>query len=1008
VSTGQVRLWDAATGAIVGTLAEEHSALAWASDRPVLATGTKDRVVCVWNRFGARQAVLGRHDEEVLALAWSPDGVLLASSSHDKTVRLWRPYARGQPIVLSGHGNSVVSLAWSPDGRLLATGSTDQTVRLWHRGATGSPMVLEGHSTDVRRLAWSPDGTVLASGSGDGAVHLWRLDTLGRPVVLKGHGDWITGLVWSLDGRMLASSSREGTVRLWRSNRRRAPTYKPLELLDGPRGEVCLAWAPDGTLLASAGHDGVVRLWRTHGDEQPVVLEGHTAEVSSLAWSPDGAMLVSGAYDGAARLWAAERADARRTPMRHTAPVTAVALSPDGAVFASASEDRTVRLWDTASGRCHEAKEVPQVPRRLAWSADGKRLAETGSTWPSASSSDDTEYPVRVWTRDGEACTTMRGHCGEVYAVSWTRAGETLAIGGVDRSIALFDLSFQSPERLGLMLRPRHRGWVVSLAWSPAGEQLASGDNEGGLRLWDAGAAFQGRFPLLAAMHAHDGWVPNLAWSPDGGLLASAGLEDRLLRIWQVHGDELVMQAELPHALDNKNAPTGSPITITFEPGKGRTAEGYVPITSSDPLGRGGPRMAWSPDGSILAVGSWQSMIRLWRRGGAAGPVILEGHAGQIGALAWSPDGRLLASGGSDGVVRLWDVEHGKVQATALCLGYVMALKFSTDGRTLRAVDDGSATGNRPLPYVFELAGLRGGQAITATSTATPHRQVRSSTTPLDEALRQAGLQPLMLPGGGFLLPPPPRRPDEAAVQARTADDSETVFLTALPKPSVSKEEAVLRNLLRVSFEADYIKAILPESGDLRLACVLPSELVTAEVAAGVVSGLFELGGCAAGKLANAGVWRRRLRACRKAQDSRIKLDPAINGEAVRSLAEQARLKVTKRRDGSLVIRSWLPGADLDLLVRSTRRAVSLILSLDRLFAPYPPADPGGVSLRRLLRLSSQASVAKVGLDSGGGFALLYQVPAVLPLLLERVQEQFERMLAYIAEEALVSSTWGA
>ena len=38
----------------------------------------------------------------------------------------------------------------------------------------------------------------------------------------------------------------------------------------------------------------------------------------------------------------------------------------------------------------------------------------------------------------------------------------------------------------------------------------------------------------------------------------------------------------------------------------------------------------------------------------------LRGHKGRIGRIAWSPDGRMLASPSSDGRIRLWDAETGE------------------------------------------------------------------------------------------------------------------------------------------------------------------------------------------------------------------------------------------------------------------------------------------------------------------------------------------------------------
>jgi hypothetical protein len=111
------------------------------------------------------------------------------------------------------------------------------------------------------------------------------------------------------------------------------------------------------------------------------------------------------------------------------------------------------------------------------------------------------------------------------------------------------------------------------------------------------------------------------------------------------------------------------------------------------PLGQFDLGLAWaeaiafSPDGTALAVGSEDNVISLWsvadrkevRRFSMNDPEV---HSFQ--SVAFSPDGRLLASGDTENEVRLWEVATGR---EVCCFrGHseeVLAVAFSPAGRTL-------------------------------------------------------------------------------------------------------------------------------------------------------------------------------------------------------------------------------------------------------------------------------------------------------------------------------------
>jgi len=70
------------------------------------------------------------HTAAVTALAISPDGKLLASGSMDKTIALWEMSSGRQLLRLQG-GGLVSSLTFSADGKMLSSRTSDKTLTDW-------------------------------------------------------------------------------------------------------------------------------------------------------------------------------------------------------------------------------------------------------------------------------------------------------------------------------------------------------------------------------------------------------------------------------------------------------------------------------------------------------------------------------------------------------------------------------------------------------------------------------------------------------------------------------------------------------------------------------------------------------------------------------------------------------------------------------------------------------------------------------------------------------------
>ena len=334
---------------------------------------------------------------------------------------------------LHGHRLLVNSVSYAPDGKTLASGSRDKSVKIWDTATYQCLRTLRGHHESVWSVCYAPDGKTLASASWDKSVKIWDARTGKCLCTLQEHRDGINSVCYAPDGTTLASASADKLVKIWDTG-----TYKCISTLKGHKKSVwSVCYAPDGKTLASASEDRMVKIWHIATGKCLRVLKGHTSCVLSVRYAPDGKILATVSDDKSVKIWDMNTGQCLHTLWGHSAYINNICYAPD----TKASDFLT-------SGYCKKYSGQPLIPA-VIMTLITKYLVHQGGILAVAGGYDkNIGHTVKIWdTNTGQCLHRLKVYLEMMFAVCYAPNGRTLASGGSDGIITIWDVDTEEPVR---------------------------------------------------------------------------------------------------------------------------------------------------------------------------------------------------------------------------------------------------------------------------------------------------------------------------------------------------------------------------------------------------------------------------------------------------------------------------------------------------------------------------------------------------------------------------------
>jgi len=596
------------------------------------------------------------------------------------------------PRVLGGSNKShelpITCMEFHPSNIFFATSSVDGTTKVWDlRGGYATHSFKETKHTSlaasarITALSWvpSPSTLTLAIGYETGKIHIYNLllqqTQHQHPIILHDHLSAVTSLKWTSNGTILVTAGRDAIINVWsqvdsqpgsrqndedvnvqvnrsnRSSKKRKksetsqqlttgtatstrtykrivtkPVYEQIEGLEIiPQYEDDQDSSSNLLTIATAGSKGQVRIWKgiadtstaTNNKQQLMIQDLHCIERQSendmfgeerggyrslLLVTPSTAdrsndknqRTVIAAVDAEHNitLLSIPKLFVERTIVGHNDEILDLRLIPN------VKHRRPFPLMDAMNNNENDEMTIQQLPTYR------KIVVATNSP------------QVRLFDLDTFSCQAFYGHTDTVLALDVSPCGRYLVTCGKDKTMRLWHV--MTSKCIGIAIGHTEAIGATALSRKVGKYEVTGKASESG-----------------------------------AGAFACTASRDRTLKIWALPGGKMGEEEE-----EDLIQPTVSKLNDNGKKieNKKQNVRNLVAIASTRAHDKDINVVSVAPNDSLIATGSQDKTVKLWRSSDLSLLGTLVGHKRGVWDCQFSPLDRVVATASVDQTVKLWSL----------------------------------------------------------------------------------------------------------------------------------------------------------------------------------------------------------------------------------------------------------------------------------------------------------------------------------------------------------------